>query len=164
MLLTSLGATVLGWVAFSTGEPPVESRSFARHGAKADPGRARAPHERTGANEAAPAERWDAAGDATEAGVSGARDAYAPIVTTMLHEHHFRAMNTGVGVWVWSTDAERMSMIRAGMRWAEESLCRRRSGIESLPQHLRAQPIEPRRRARTASGLAHALDRSCGGP
>ena len=25
MLLTSLGATVLGWVAFSTGEPPVES-------------------------------------------------------------------------------------------------------------------------------------------
>jgi hypothetical protein len=25
VLLTSLGATVLGWVAFSTGEPPVES-------------------------------------------------------------------------------------------------------------------------------------------
>jgi thiamine biosynthesis lipoprotein len=38
----------------------------------------------------------------------------------MLYEHHFRAMNTGVGVWVWSTDAERMPMIRTGMRWAEE--------------------------------------------
>ena len=25
VLLTSLGATVLGWIAFSTGEPPVES-------------------------------------------------------------------------------------------------------------------------------------------
>jgi hypothetical protein len=25
VLLTSLGATVLGWVAYSTGEPPVES-------------------------------------------------------------------------------------------------------------------------------------------
>jgi hypothetical protein len=40
-------------------------------------------------------------------------------------------------------------------------LCRRRSGIESLPQHLRAQPIEPRRGAWTAGGLAHALDRAC---
>jgi thiamine biosynthesis lipoprotein ApbE len=30
----------------------------------------------------------------------------------MLYEHHFRAMNTGVGVWVWSTDTERTSMIR----------------------------------------------------
>ena len=38
----------------------------------------------------------------------------------MLYEHQFRAMNTGVGVWVWSTDAERMPMIRAGMRWAED--------------------------------------------
>jgi FAD:protein FMN transferase len=38
----------------------------------------------------------------------------------MLYEHHFRAMNTGVGVWVWSTDPERMSMIRAGMRRAED--------------------------------------------
>jgi thiamine biosynthesis lipoprotein len=36
----------------------------------------------------------------------------------MLYEHHFRAMNTGVGVWVWSADAERTSMIRACMRWA----------------------------------------------
>ena len=30
VLLTSLGATVLGWVAFSTGEPPVESAVVAR--------------------------------------------------------------------------------------------------------------------------------------
>jgi thiamine biosynthesis lipoprotein len=67
-----------------------------------------------------PPERWDAASDATEAGVSSARNAYAPLVTAMLHEHHFSAMNTGVGFWVWSTDTERMPMIRAGMRWAEE--------------------------------------------
>lgn len=39
---------------------------------------------------------------------------------TMLHEHHFRAMNTGVGVWLWSTGPERTSMIQAGMRWAED--------------------------------------------
>ena len=38
----------------------------------------------------------------------------------MLYEHHFRAMNTGVGVWVWSTDVERRSVIRAGMRCAED--------------------------------------------
>lgn len=30
VLLTSLGATVLGWMAFSTGEPPVESAVVAR--------------------------------------------------------------------------------------------------------------------------------------
>lgn len=38
----------------------------------------------------------------------------------MLHEHHFRAMNTSVGFWVWSADPERASAIRAGMRWAED--------------------------------------------
>jgi thiamine biosynthesis lipoprotein len=38
----------------------------------------------------------------------------------MLYEHHFGAMNTGVGIWVWSADAVRMPMIRAGMRWAED--------------------------------------------
>ena len=38
----------------------------------------------------------------------------------MLCEHQFRAMNTDVGVWVWSTDPERTPMIRAGIRWAED--------------------------------------------
>jgi len=38
----------------------------------------------------------------------------------MLYEHHFRAMNTGIGVWVWSTDLEGVSIIRAGMRRAED--------------------------------------------
>ena len=38
----------------------------------------------------------------------------------MLYEHHFRAMNTGVGVWIWSTNPERLLMIRAGMRGAED--------------------------------------------
>lgn len=38
----------------------------------------------------------------------------------MLYERHFRAMNTGVGVWIWSTAPRRMPMIRSGMRWAED--------------------------------------------
>ena len=38
----------------------------------------------------------------------------------MLYEHHFRAMNTGIGVWIWSPDPERTPMIRAGIRWAED--------------------------------------------
>jgi thiamine biosynthesis lipoprotein len=104
-----------------------------RHDADADPGRARAPRER-GSTEAAPAQRWDAAGDATEAGVSSARDAYAPLLITMLYEHHFRAMNTGVGVWVWSTDPERMPMIRAGMRWAEDLF----AGVEAELSRFRS--------------------------
>ncbi|HVH29376.1 MAG TPA: FAD:protein FMN transferase [Vicinamibacterales bacterium] len=52
----------------------------------------------------------------------------------MLYEHHFRAMNTGVGVWVWSTDAERMPMIRAGMQWAEDLV----AGVEAELSRFRS--------------------------
>jgi FAD:protein FMN transferase len=52
----------------------------------------------------------------------------------MLNEHHFRAMNTGIGVWVWSTDAERMPMIRAGMRWAEDFF----TGVEAELSRFRS--------------------------
>ena len=38
----------------------------------------------------------------------------------MLHEHHFRAMNTDVGVWVWSTDSERSAIVRSSFEWVEE--------------------------------------------
>jgi thiamine biosynthesis lipoprotein len=38
----------------------------------------------------------------------------------MLYEHQFRAMNTGIGVWVWSPNPERTPVIRAGIRWAED--------------------------------------------
>jgi thiamine biosynthesis lipoprotein len=38
----------------------------------------------------------------------------------MLYEHQFRAMNTGIGVWVWSPDPERTPVIRAAIRWAED--------------------------------------------
>ena len=38
----------------------------------------------------------------------------------MLCEHQFRAMNTEVGIWVWSPDPERTPVIRAGIRWAED--------------------------------------------
>jgi FAD:protein FMN transferase len=55
-------------------------------------------------------------------------------VTAMLNEHHFRAMNTGIGVWVWSTDAERMPMIRAGMRWAEDFF----TGVEAELSRFRS--------------------------
>lgn len=37
----------------------------------------------------------------------------------MLHEHHFRAMNTDVGVWLWSTTAERVAMCGRSLKWAE---------------------------------------------
>jgi thiamine biosynthesis lipoprotein len=37
----------------------------------------------------------------------------------MLHERHFRAMNTGVGVWVWSTAAVRAPSIGRSLEWAE---------------------------------------------
>ena len=37
----------------------------------------------------------------------------------MLHEHHFRAMNTEVGVWIWSTDQERTALVRSSLEWAE---------------------------------------------
>jgi thiamine biosynthesis lipoprotein len=38
----------------------------------------------------------------------------------MLYEHHFRAMNTGVGVWVWSADAQQTPTIRFALGWAED--------------------------------------------
>jgi thiamine biosynthesis lipoprotein ApbE len=37
----------------------------------------------------------------------------------MLHERHFRAMNTDVGVWVWSTAAVRAPIIGRSLEWAE---------------------------------------------
>jgi len=37
----------------------------------------------------------------------------------MLHERHFRAMNTDVGVWVWSTAAVRAPIIEQSLKWAE---------------------------------------------
>jgi thiamine biosynthesis lipoprotein len=37
----------------------------------------------------------------------------------MLHERHFRAMNTDVGVWVWSTAAVRAPSIGRSLEWAE---------------------------------------------
>lgn len=38
----------------------------------------------------------------------------------MLHEHHFRAMNTGVGVWLWSTARDRAAAVRHALLRAEE--------------------------------------------
>lgn len=38
----------------------------------------------------------------------------------MLHEHHFRAMNTDVGVWVWSTDPEWTAIVRSALGWVED--------------------------------------------
>ena len=52
----------------------------------------------------------------------------------MLYEHHFRAMNTSVGFWVWSTDPGRMPMIRAGMRWAADLV----AGVEAELSRFRS--------------------------
>lgn len=38
----------------------------------------------------------------------------------MLHEHHFRAMNTNVGIWIWSTDAGSNPGIPGAMSWAQD--------------------------------------------
>ena len=37
----------------------------------------------------------------------------------MLHERHFRAMNTDVGVWLWSTAPDRATTIGRSLEWAE---------------------------------------------
>ncbi|MEQ1909329.1 MAG: FAD:protein FMN transferase [Vicinamibacterales bacterium] len=37
----------------------------------------------------------------------------------MLHERHFRAMNTDVGVWLWSTAPDRAKTIGRSLEWAE---------------------------------------------
>ncbi len=42
----------------------------------------------------------------------------------MLHEHHFRAMNTDVGVWVWSTRHERAAFVRWSLGWAADVFAR----------------------------------------
>jgi thiamine biosynthesis lipoprotein len=52
----------------------------------------------------------------------------------MLYEHHFRAMNTGIGVWIWSPDPERTPMIRAGIRRAEDFF----AGVEAELSRFRS--------------------------
>jgi thiamine biosynthesis lipoprotein len=42
----------------------------------------------------------------------------------MLHEHHFRAMNTDVGVWLWSTSRERAASLGRSFTWAEALFAR----------------------------------------
>jgi len=42
----------------------------------------------------------------------------------MLHEHHFRAMNTDVGVWLWSTAPERAAIVGRSLEWAEAFFAR----------------------------------------
>lgn len=42
----------------------------------------------------------------------------------MLHERHFRAMNTEVGIWLWSTTPERSATIGRSLEWAEDVFAR----------------------------------------
>jgi FAD:protein FMN transferase len=53
----------------------------------------------------------------------------------MLYEHHFRAMNTGVGVWVWSPDPERMPAIRSALGRAEEFFGRAEAELSRFRGH-----------------------------
>ena len=59
----------------------------------------------------------------------------------MLHEHHFRAMNTDVGVWLWSNRSSESDAAKQSLRWAEDlfrsveaelSRFRRDSGLSQL--------------------------------
>jgi thiamine biosynthesis lipoprotein len=72
----------------------------------------------------------------------------------MLHEHRFRAMDTDVGVWLWSTAPEHASRVRQLLDWAqtcfgrvESELSRFRgtSGISRLNQAAGRgpQPVSP---------------------
>ncbi len=42
----------------------------------------------------------------------------------MLNDHHFRAMNTDVGVWLWSTAPERAATISRSLEWTEAFFAR----------------------------------------
>jgi thiamine biosynthesis lipoprotein len=42
----------------------------------------------------------------------------------MLHERHFRAMNTDVGVWLWSTASGRATIVARSLEWAEDAFAR----------------------------------------
>jgi thiamine biosynthesis lipoprotein len=42
----------------------------------------------------------------------------------MLYQHHFRGMNTDVGVWIWCIDPSRKAMIRSGIDWTEDFFSR----------------------------------------
>jgi hypothetical protein len=76
-------------------------------------------------------------------------------VTAMLYEHHFRAMNTGIGVWVWSTDLEGVSIIRAEMRRAEDLF----TGVEAELSRFRAMGRGPQAISRMLwTVLVAALD------
>ena len=64
----------------------------------------------------------------------------------MLHEHHFRAMNTDVGVWIWSAEPARTPMVQSGLGWAENVFGRVEAELS---------------RFRTTSGLSR-LNRAAG--
>lgn len=72
----------------------------------------------------------------------------------MLHEHRFRAMNTDVGVWLWSTAPERAVIVGRSLEWAEAffgrvekelSRFRSTSGVSRVNQAAGRgpQPVSP---------------------
>ena len=89
----------------------------------------------------------------------------------MCHEHHFRAMNTDVGVWLWSAAAERAAIVGLSLRWAEaffadvESELSRFRGTSALSRlnHLAGtgpQVVSPLLWTVLVSALAAAEDSS----
>ena len=90
----------------------------------------------------------------------------------MLHQRHFRAMNTDVGVWMWSTAHGRMTTVNRSLDWAEyafarveEELSRFRttSGLSRLNQAAGCGPqaVSPLLWTVLQSAL-HAADDSAG--
>jgi thiamine biosynthesis lipoprotein len=74
---------------------------------------------RSGGARTAGIERPLDADDATQARVSSAGDTHPALVIAMLYEHRFRAMNTDVGMWLWSGAPEQASIVRAKFSWAQ---------------------------------------------
>ena len=67
----------------------------------------------------------------------------------MLYEHRFRAMNTDVGVWLWSGVAEQAPIVRSSLNWAQDffgrvevelSRFRRTSALSRLNQRAGCGP------------------------
>ena len=151
------GVTVLGWMTLPRNEPaPVNGTPRHRRRCQRELPRVRA--------ERIDRPRRVSTGMRTLPGSQRSRcfrprHTYSTFLSppTMLHERHFRAMNTDVGVWVWSTAAVRAPMIGLALEWAEGSLHASRTssaGSEATPRSVASTGGG----WRAAGGVTAALD------
>lgn len=90
----------------------------------------------------------------------------------MLYEHRFRAMNTDVGVWLWSAGAEHAAIVRSSFTWAQDffgrveeelSRFRRASALSRLNQRAGCGPQAVPAVLWTVLGTALEAARDSGG-